>query len=1390
MAQQEEVDCGVYIDAPIIYFFRNGCVPALSSIIVQEFKNAKHVKYFVENSLKQSQEPQNFHPQVNNHRQVENMTLYEYLKIVHKIGKREEQKKKKAEGKTMADNVEVTERREAAPDTCGTQLLNNLEENKNVLSSVLISQLLDTSLCHEALGYIVELDVTFLCYLLINDIIKFPLNVELCRAINDIKDIRNDVYHFGSTCNLKYIDMCKKLNMLFNSAKVLFRYLNKPLDIIERIKQDSLKQIKASVDKFSGPILGTLKQEIHTNYRSPKHHVLPDIEHFRRGSQPRTAVESLEEFKKFIQDCRSDELQKARPIMICGAPGSGKTSLLENLTEAFCKDSDKYFSLILYLGASCRMYRSIFWKEVCESIINLCPETVSKFGKELVNHVIKMHADNILFLVDWNIQYQGDILLDVERGTWVISCQGFPEVPSYSHVLRVLPLCETRVEQILHCISPNADEVGHILKLYEECSYKGLLNSPDIVSIFCTIGTSVPFDKMLEYFVNKKVGNFAYSEKELTKLGRVAFNSILKNGKFYAEKDLCEIRQEVKDQFVEYHDKYASFRYRVIEDFMAAKYVIVNPEEACSKWLNQVPLFKRVFRFVCSMWLENGNNIQTFLPFIKSYLLKLLGNEKSDKKTNRKLKNKYIVPKKSDKQINTVEPMDVDIPPDAVSTANCCPIDNMEKFGNASKFTKWPYIVKLADDCHYHQEVMKVLAKILVSKSSWLFKCKCLDESVIEKIGNILKYIRVTNPLTITLESGPNTKILNNIWNMLNTLTELHHHTSVKIMIVHKETLPIPHNKMLKELSYAITKYCDTPLNITKYVGPLFCSGIPQFLKCLCMRRVEVLNVCVYDIATFKEILSCTGLSCLREVIVRVDLKSDEQILEDTPKLPIPKSVPLTMTIKYFDRLQKLLNKFESPHYVESLSIYDVYIHKSFKLDLSHFKDLTRLYIRFIPGTKAAYIAPEIPAHRKSMEVEEERESRTIMEVEKKEGRMIMKRREERESRGMETEEMKENRTMDIEEERESKTMEIEQKKESRTLEIEQKKERPAVELERKRERIILVSPKEWICHLSINLILPERLERLLLRNMEYCNNSNSFLLLTYWKNSNIQRLIIEDSFLSITGVRNILKDHNDSDNRNIEQALKRHCTIDRRSSLQLREWLRKKPRLEKEERQKRRQNKPPGKELIITSQFALCNECREFPCTCPHKDWEDCKETLKDLVDLIEDVYTCDILNFSFTSEIVTVRKDMCGDLRVHCPLTKLTDGIVYNLVNDDNMHDLNSDKSPLNYIFQTLTLAQCICLEHTNLTYEGAMAVVKQLKQGKSKYCNIENVEPFSLTIKSDYHPESDDEVENSSFLNYLRNEDCLAQFNFWCCCSGRCHRIKKSIAGQIFVNDKLMP
>lgn len=976
-------------------------------------------------------------------------------------------------------------------------------------------------------------------------------------------------------------------------------------------------------------------------------------------------------------------------MILCGSSGSGKTSILLRVADSMCQlKGVPCFMLVLYMKLYDHPTQAYLWEEVLKSIEEQCPETVERYDIALILDAIRMYGNKILFLVDWNVNDTSHIpFTSMMNGTWVVTYQGDCESSTAFQTLQVKPLTEGLVQNILSSLNEDEKELKYILDLFKECNYKGLLNTPEMVNIFNEIRRPIPSNKMLEYYIRKKIECKKIPESDLRYIEELAFKTVINNMKFYKDEDFQSVKPEIKMSFFSKHVRGLSFRYRVIEDFFAASFLVRKEEEKkICQWFKgrqcQIPLFKRIFRLACDFWCQN-DHLGSKLSLIKPYIFKIFGVNSILQKVESTNQNGKSSRKRKYEDID-----------DKILK------DDSETFWYKNAFTKWTYLVSLVEACGCRQEMIKLMAEIIAQKDVWLFKCKFLNEEKIQIIEKVIRNVEYIKPITVKLESGVKSDILNMLWNMLGNLP-LKQSMSVQINIVGRNNCQVPLSD-LKDLSTKIVQVENPHLQLCKYVGPFVYKGKADFLKCPCVKdNMQILDVSIRDIASFAEILNCDELTKLMALEVKVDLKS---ITGDSKELKVHKDKPPTLTVKYCDDFQDLLYRIKDPKYLKYLSIDGIVIKDNFHIDLKAFKNLECLYMKCHP--KDYQRNSKISIDPESMEVDGIEQNDTTAQI---------------------------------------------------------------------------LPLNEWGFRLAVRTALPEGLERLMLRNMGFCNDSNIFILLENWKN--LQRIMILDTIVSIAGANTIVrKDGNQrpksssvgisDDDDNVGKEFKKKCALDSLGTY-LKEEYHKCPRLTKDERLANSKKKPEGRELLITSEQGLCPKCSKFPCSCKRMPGEDIKDTFEDIISFIKSVYECDYLSFSYTNRIFTVSKNINKDLRVHIPLYYLDDDALCNL----------QEKNSLKVLCKVLNLAQYISLEHTSLSHNGAMKVVKLLKESKS------HGEPFSLTITSTVHPCSAAEVRNSAFIHFLRSEACLSYFQFECLCKKRCHSIKKSHQCDIYFNGDII-
>ena len=899
-----------------------------------------------------------------------------------------------------------------------------------------------------------------------------------------------------------------------------------------------------------------------------------------------------------------------------------------------------------------------------------CEDAVKMYGIDLCSWALTLYSDDILFLINSNVSSFQDKRTDVLGRKWIYCSQEMEDDWCSSYcVVRIEPLDENLVKEMLGVLFPHKGQ--EVISQYENCDYKNLINTPDMVAIFSEAKETSSVIHLLSSYLERKLANPSNFASVCKSVGEIVFNHIRRNRNKYSDSEVADISEEVK-RLLLVRGKASSyeFRLRVIEDFLAAKYLAVklqavDPEYKC-KWVDQIPLFKRVFRYLCALWYES-EDLKRNVHFLEHYLTKFMDIKPSGSKKKERLNKSDVCRTNTD-------------------------------YTHERTFSKWPFLISIAEECGFQSDLMDLLHRLLVRKAVWVFKCKVFDDKGrLRALFKILEKIQLNSPLVIRIESGVHKDTLCNIWDMLTTIQGLCDMSTVEISVMHRQ-VPVHCDSQVSLLPARIAGV-DKSIFITKYKGPFLCPSTPEFLKCHCMRNLEVLDITVYDLASLAEALSCDGLQNLKAVVIKVELRLAEAGLLKFQKLRLPslsERFPLLLSVKYFDGFQGLLEKFQNKEQLETLTMHGVPVDKIFKLDMSAFTGLKALYIHFNPHVSQPLMKRKpSDAHYATSPIKEAEQPMDIDHSERK------------------------------------------------------------------------VESVTWPFELAVNSVLPKNLKRLMLRNTEFWNDSNQHFMVKLWQGNNVQRLAVLDSTVSVRGVRNILRSHVDGD---ISERLKRQ-RISRQDSGAIYKVKNVIPRLCKEEKDNRRQHKPHGKELIITSSCTMCSDCNQFPCKCKRKDGEDTRDLLEDVVSLLEDAYFYDILTLSYSSEIITVQKDVCGDLRVRCPLTGLTDDVISNFEHENWLKPF----------FEALVLAHYITLSYTSLTLNGAEEVVKTLIRLRKTV-----QEPFTLSISSRSYPSSE-EMRGHKFFIYLRNESTLRHFKF-CNSSDKSFYIRKTRDNQIFMNDEI--
>lgn len=635
---------------------------------------------------------------------------------------------------------------------------------------------------------------------------------------------------------------------------------------------------------------------------------------------------------KFLVEKKVSYCQEPQPIVLHGEPGAGKSSILQSLIHNITNTKKfKGFNIVVEVSETFSNSKEKFWKQVFSHIINLSPEAVQKHGKEKVKKVLSRYADSFLFLMDQNLRDTTMLCQQItylDCGTWVLSFQGCIDPSSRFHVLKVAPLSEEKVLEILENIAKmTQNERKRVSRTYKGCQYKDLMQTPDMVKIFAEICLKLEgcasFHELMQSYIDKHVNRTEETEKYLIMLGKKALRAIKKNNKYYSIESLDNLKS-IADPFIESDSSGYFFKSRRVEDYLAAKYIVEHPKESFQLMLSKAGSFIAVFHIVCAMWREQDRGIEDNLDYIRSYLEKLFKKEWSQNNRGKK------------RERNT------DI--------------SRTEYGTMQR---WILISNIAKDNQNNPAILSLLADLLTRFHTWLFKHTSLTEDLIKSLSQVLENVILTQKLTIKIVSSTSRKEnsqpsqecgtkkdalsqLTQLWHMFSSQAGLWCSISIHLTICCTDS-NVDQNKSLLSDFFAKIYNTTASLLITEYTGPLLCSKTPKFFECRCMTEINVLDVDIYDLTSLCMVLE--QHQKVQNITVRLRLRAVETDILQTLRFKLSHS--LDLTIIYCEGLQTLLDCFEDPHDLHSLKIYEIYIHKNFSLDLTRFTKLEFLSLQF-----------------------------------------------------------------------------------------------------------------------------------------------------------------------------------------------------------------------------------------------------------------------------------------------------------------------------------------------------------------------------------------------------------------------------------------------------------
>lgn len=603
-------------------------------------------------------------------------------------------------------------------------------------------------------------------------------------------------------------------------------------------------------------------------------------------------------------------------IVLSGKHREEKAQLLKELASTF-KDQKK-FKLVVHVnerdrkhshcqlaGAEARgeHYAATFQDQVFDCLAHLAPNTVLRYGLDNVKAAISAIQKDILFLVNWN--NLGHVSSELQEGTWVLTHEGKEPPQADWQVLRLELYTEAQRLRMIDCHTQERSKKLRdvVMGCYNKLDNKSILCSLDMIQIFLEVCTYKPVESdfdLVKIYVEKFLKKFEkdnQAENISESLGKDAYTSIYKPG--FISKD--NIPECVCESFLNHvEDKGWIFKHASVRDFMAAKYVVARPKEA-QRELELVNKnfvnFKRVFKFACFLWCRSDT--EEYLPDMEAFLRIFLSAPKKEEKTQ------------------------------------------------STPFEEWDLLFDLDDACDGKPKILQCLMSILSDIPRWYFSAAQFQglNKRLTRLDKILKWVTLKkdNPLIIKLKStNTNMELITEFWNKLRAIKAMYGNVRIELTVEGEDSS----HRIETENFFKTVADTTIPLHITRYKGPHFPS-LSKCLKCECMQNLEILEVCVEDVSSLKEVLSCG----VKEMHIMINIESLQDSNFTPSSIVLPSVGSVNISIKYFHKIQHLLNGFQGCHQLHSLSIHDLYIISDFKLNLSACSQLESLNIRFEPDT-------------------------------------------------------------------------------------------------------------------------------------------------------------------------------------------------------------------------------------------------------------------------------------------------------------------------------------------------------------------------------------------------------------------------------------------------------
>ncbi|KAG0729983.1 hypothetical protein GWK47_029191 [Chionoecetes opilio] len=489
-----EADSGLDHILSLLSLLHKDALDAVCLLLITHFKNAQYPKDNINKCVKGQ------------------MTLYEFLCHVcqkFKNVKEGRHSKKSKSKRTSSSSSCSNHHQETVGDA--TQGLEDLQSNRpsdipnlldkeRILGKLTIDNLMEKD--EDACQVLYELDLNFVLNVVLNRHINFNLNEKLIEALNSLKKVRRTLVH--AEYRFSESDFDDNLNRL----ELILKELHLP-DQVLRERMDVCRDEAKSGNKGQ-KIFDELRREAHPHYSAPQtSFVPPNITCSRMlpKDDKKDAKVVIEDLLKFI------EAQHLDPIVLCGEQKEEKDGVMGRLAFRAAGKSSPRYKLVLCLKeshrrSSCHQGTSVrdtqkaaqgFQDQIFACLANLVPDTVHKYGLDAVKRIVKTYQRDILFLINWNVSVLGPVQSEMQRGTWVVTCDGQQPPQGGWQVLRLEPYTKDQVENMLHHFDNSKD----LLRCYHNFDSKDILSSMDMIQIFCevceTICTVTDFEVVEKY---------------------------------------------------------------------------------------------------------------------------------------------------------------------------------------------------------------------------------------------------------------------------------------------------------------------------------------------------------------------------------------------------------------------------------------------------------------------------------------------------------------------------------------------------------------------------------------------------------------------------------------------------------------------------------------------------------------------------------------------------------------------------------------------------------------------------------------------------------------------------------------------------------------------------